>query len=480
MLFTSPEFILFLAVSFAGYYVIPAGWRRLYLLAVSYIYYFTWSISSSLLLFGATLLAYVAGIQISRSPNEKSQQRLVWLAVACLVAVLAGFKYLGAISGTFMPLFGGRHSAGPHFLESLIIPVGISYYTFKLISYVVDVYWEKLPAERDFTAFASYAAFFPQILSGPIQRSSDYLSQIHSQRAVSYEMMTAGCRLLLFGYFKKLVIADRLAIFVDTVYKTPQTYNSLTLLIAVYAYVFQLYADFSGLTDIARGSARLFGIHSPKNFDAPFFAPNIQVYWRKWHMSLTSWLTDYVFIPLRMTLRNLGNQTSLILAIFINMVLIGVWHGARWTFLWFGVLHGIFMVVSALTLKPRDRFFRDHPRLAAWRPWTAPLGMFQLVAFASIFFRSETVTQAMSMVTHLFAFNMNKVGATFFPKKDVLIAIAGIVLMEGIHYLESRGAIRKTFLVRPPAIRWAVYYTMAFALLLFGQFASRGFIYFEF
>lgn len=479
MQFVSVEFILFLSVIFWVFHLLPLMYRKHYLLLASYVFYGMWSLPYAFLLLGVTAGVYVAGKKIEAAADEAGKGKVVRNSVVALVLFLCIFKYLEPLLLSLTEGFPKLDSIIPKDFLRVAAPVGISYYVFKVISYVIDVYWGKLPAEKDLAAFAAYVVFFPQILSGPIQRAVSFLPQIRAPVPVPYDMLLSGMRLLLFGFFKKLVIADRLAIFVDGVFGNPGSFNSVTLLFGCYAYVFQLYADFSGLTDIARGTAKLFGIDSPKNFDLPLFASNIQLYWRRWHMTLTQWLGDYVFNPLRMVFRD-GGQAGLALALLVNMTLIGVWHGARMTFLVFGLIHGVYLIVSVLTLKGRDAFFKRHPRLALGRKVWAPLGMFQLVAFAMIFFRSETLAQAWAMVQNIAAFNLTKPGSFFFGKKEILIVVTGIILMEGIHYLQSKGLIPKVFKLAPQISRWGAYYALAGAILAFGQFATKDFIYFKF
>jgi len=472
MLFNSFDFILFLGAATVAFHYTPYSWRKYHLIIFSYLYYFSWSAGHALLLFGVSLTAYFTGLGVERAASEEGKKKSMALGVLLLAGVLFVFKYFNDFADFAAP------GEGPVFYR-ILIPVGISYYTFRLISYVVDVYWGKITAERDLAAFTAFAAFFPHILSGPIHRAETFLPQLKKAGPVPYLMLTSGMRLILFGFFKKLVIADRLGIFVDTIYASPGNYNSLAILLAAYGFMIQLYADFSGLTDIARGSTRLLGFESPKNFDLPFYAPNIQQYWRRWHMSLTQWLGDYVFMPLRMKFRNFGN-TGLVLAILINMTAIGLWHGARTTYLAFGLLHGIYMIGSALTLKRRDQFYKAHPLLARGRTLWGPLITFHLVILASIFFRAESLSGAWEMISGIAALDLSKAGPMFFAKREILILAVGGVIMEIVHYLESKGRIRGAYYSQAPWMRWAVLYGFTFFILGFGEFNSHNFIYFEF
>jgi len=374
-------------------------------------------------------------------------------------------------------------------LSSLLAPLGVSYYTFKLVSYLVDVYWEKIPAERNVVAFLLYPVFFPQIVSGPIQRARDFLPQVKVAGPVDPSLIASGLRWILFGLFKKFVIADRLALFVNRIFDSPHNYGSVGLLLACYAFAIQLYADFSGLTDFAIGVGRLFGIDSPQNFNAPFYAPNIQEFWRRWHITLTSWLTDYVFTPLRIAFRNWGDA-GLALAIVMNMVAIGVWHGARWTFVVFGLTNAVYMVVSAFTLKPRNRFFKRHPTLATARLIAAPLVTFHLVVFALVLFRANGLADAVYIASHVVPIDvfvsslghgrlaleesLHGLGLSFF---QVYWALLAIPLMEAVQFVHRRGLLPRLFYARPTWVRWAVYYAGILVILFFGELEAREFIY---
>ncbi|MGH3056472.1 MAG: MBOAT family O-acyltransferase, partial [Gaiellaceae bacterium] len=329
MLFNSLEFIAFLAVVAGAYPLCPMAWRRRYLLAASYAFYCTWSMRFAGVLLVATAVAFLLAQRIATADSETQRQRYLTAGIVLLLLPLAAFKYLSSLSGILAEVGGGpwlSRVVSANFIGA----VGISYYTLKLISYVIDVYWERIEPCKDFSTLATYAAFFPQILSGPIQRAGSLMSQLVTLSPATPAMVSSGLRLMLFGFFKKLVVADRLGVPVDQVFDHPAAFSGLVPVIASYLFALQLYADFSGVTDIAIGTARLFGIESPPNFDAPFYAENIQDFWRRWHMTLTSWIGDYIFTPLRMGLRGWG-QAGLVASLAINMVAIGVWHGPRWT-----------------------------------------------------------------------------------------------------------------------------------------------------
>jgi D-alanyl-lipoteichoic acid acyltransferase DltB (MBOAT superfamily) len=274
-------------------------------------------------------------------------------------------------------------------VKRLVVPLGLSYYIFRTIGYLLDVYWERTQAQRSFSSLVLYISFFPQIVSGPIQRGGDFFGQLQHWSSPDAEQFASGLRRILLGLFRKVVIADQFAELVAGVHSNPAAFSAVELLFAAYCYSFQLYLDFSGLTDMAIGIGLLFGIKGPENFDRPFLSRNIQEFWRRWHMSLTSWLSDYLFFPLGMSLRRFGTL-GLSVAIMINMVAVGVWHGPTWTYLDFGILNGLLMIGSVLTLKRRETFFKRHAWPAGVRSFFSTLITFHLVVFTQIWFRANS------------------------------------------------------------------------------------------
>jgi alginate O-acetyltransferase complex protein AlgI len=356
--FTSVEYIFFLLTAVALCRSMPRRVQPLWITLLSCLFYALWDVRALLPLFGATILAYLAGLQIGGMPEGRGRQIVAYGSVALLVLSLLLFKDF-------------PKSARPLYWFT---PLGISYYTFKLVSYVLDVFWGKQHAERDAIAFASYAIFFPQIVAGPIQRSDDYLLQVRAPQPLSRLLLHRAVGRIALGLFKKLLIADRIGVALNAVYGQVHGFIGAPLLVTFYLFPIQLYADFSGLTDIAIGSALLFGIESPENFYRPFSATNISEYWRRWHMSLTGWTSDYVFTPLRMATRNWAR--------------IGL----------------VFSVsADALTAKPRKALFKSNP---SWKPWTGWLGgilTFHLVALGMVFWRAKTVPDALWLLAHMWS-----------------------------------------------------------------------------
>ena len=347
-----------------------------------------------LLLIVASATSYGLGLGIARSRNENAKLGLMALGVAVIVGVIVAFKAAGAWSG-------------------FLLPLGLSYYSFKLISYLIEVYWDDDAVERDPVLFFLFPAFFPQIISGPIQRPGAFFIQMRDvmSRGADGGQITMGFGYILGGLMLKMIVADRLAAFIDVVDARHNDFHSSIMLATVACYTLQLYADFAGYTNIALGVGKIFGVEGPPNFKAPFAATNIQEMWRRWHMSLTSWLTDYLFSPVSMALRNLG-RTGIAIAISVNMVIIGLWHGFTLNYLVFGLIHAVFLNVTVLVLADRARRKRTSQRLGAKAGMaqrvadraTGLLGAaatFAMMSFSQIFFRSATWGQAISILKQI-------------------------------------------------------------------------------
>ncbi len=477
MTLLSVPFFVALALAAGTFQLVRREARALYLLIASGALYACFGWAATVLLFALTACAFVLALKIEPkdeggTPDERGDgddRRAggsIALALGLVVplGVLFCFKYVG-------PSIGGMASFG--------VPLGLSYYVFRLVSYVLDVHWGKQRAERSFVAFAAYVSFFPQIVSGPIQRSESFLEQLRAPAAVSAEMMRGGLRLILFGLFEKLVVADRLGALVDHVFDDPRSAMGLAFPVAAYAFAFQLYADFSGLTDIALGVGRFFGIEGPPNFDSPFYSPNIQAFWRRWHMSLTSWLTDYLFFPLHMSFRSAGNL-GLAAAILINMIAVAMWHGARWTFFAFGLLHGAFMIVSAFTLKRRNAYYARRPVLARYRKVLGPLVTFHLVVVSFVFFRATSIADALYVLRHLAPTHPSQWLSDLrgLGLRQNGIALPCVVAMEVVHLTRRSGALARWLTTSPTWMRWGVYYAGVFAVLAASIFqGGRNFIY---
>ncbi|MFI5349411.1 MAG: MBOAT family O-acyltransferase [Elusimicrobiota bacterium] len=461
MPFSSTGFLLFAAAAAFGFRLAPRAWRARYLLIVSYLYCFTWSPAHALILLAATAVAYRTGLRLANGAAPDAERRLA-AGIVLLLGALAFFKLFNPV---------GAALAGPG-APRLLIPIGISYYTFKLIGYMIDVHWGQIPPEEDFAAFGAYAAFFPQIFSGPIQRPADFLSQLAAPEKPGTALAAAGVRRIVFGLFQKIVVADRLAEVVDAVYAAPASFHGVQTLIGLLAFSFQLYADFSGVTDIAIGVGLLFGIRAPENFALPYYSPNIQEFWRRWHMSLTSWLSDYLFIPLRMAFRRRGDA-GIAASVFLTMFAVGLWHGARWNCVIFGTLNGVFVAVSALTLARRNRVFSKLPALGRSRVIVGTLLTFALTSLTQVFFRADTPSVAWSVLRGAASAGPWRSGfGLAWTAVDWVLLGAALLLMEAVHLAgdaESAGGVQA----------FLGYAAMLFFLLVTGG-SSTPFIYSRF
>jgi D-alanyl-lipoteichoic acid acyltransferase DltB (MBOAT superfamily) len=375
--FTSLAFYAWLAAAVVLFRLVPPKLRAGVLVVVSCAFCGAASPAALALLAGATVIAFFAGRALADQKNETTRSIVMYVAITLLVGALVAFKIAGVVSG-------------------VLIPLGLSYYTFKLTSYVVETYWDPKEVQRSFVSLAAYATFGAQLVSGPIQRPATFFEQLAEPKlsAIDFERAFG---LVLHGLFLKLVIGDRLGTFTAMIAKSPDTYSRPVLAFGALTYLPQLYADFAGYTNIALGIGLLFGIEGPPNFDAPFAASNLQDYWRRWHMSLTTWLGDYVFTPLRMATRTWG-KAGLVASVVVNMTLIGVWHGFTWCFLVFGVMNGIFLSVSVLTLKQRAAFFDRFRWLTPFRVVFGIVIVQLLIASTQIFFNAPSIESALSFV----------------------------------------------------------------------------------
>jgi len=473
MLFNSLGFAFFFPIVTLGYFLLPYRFRWLWLLLASCIFYMAAIPVYILVLFFLILIDYTAGIFIEKSTGGTRKGFLV-MSLAANIGILGFFKYYN--------FFNVNLSALAHFIGwnysmktlNLLLPIGLSFHTFQAMAYTIEVYRGNQKAERHFGIYALYVMFFPQLVAGPIERPYNLIHQFYEQHDFDYGRVTDGLRLMAWGLFKKVVIADRLALFVRPVYANPTEYHGLTLSLATFFFAFQIYCDFSGYSDMAIGAARVLGFRLMKNFNSPYLATSISEFWKRWHISLSTWFRDYLYIPLG------GNRVSLDRLCFNLMVVFlisGFWHGANWTFIIWGALHGFYYVSSVLT----KRLFLKSPEFLA----TAIT--FSLVCFAWIFFRAESMADGCYIATHLFSglSGLTSVAAIkeifqpffyFENAKIYFVVTLGLIFclewMERTHF----GFLQK----KPTFVRWAAYYALIFVIIVFGRFDTSKFIYFQF
>ena len=495
MVVNSISFLIFFTVVFLVYYL-PfvrkrSGIQNSWLLLTSLFFYGFADWKMIPLLLGTTIVYYLIGIWLKNEIDKENTKRaslITALGVVLGVGLLLYFKYLNFFAESFINLFNAMGFHVSWSTLKIVLPVGVSFFTFKLISYVIEIHREHIEPCRDFIAFGTFVAFFPTILSGPIDRPGKFLPQLDSPRPFNYDLAVDGCRQILWGMFTKMCIADNLAIVTDSVWADSSLYYSSTLLWVVILYPLQMYADFDGYSNMAIGVGKLLGINVARNFNHPFLARNIAEYWRNWHISLTGWLTDYVFSPLNIAFRNLGNW-GMSLAIVITFVLIGMWHGANWTFSLFGLYHGLLyipLIISGSFAK-RKKLKPGKMGLPTLTDGLQMVLTFILVALGLILFKAPSVHSAYDFFCRLFNLSVFNIPAGFSELKAMDFRVYTLLFLAIMLVTEwtCRGKQYTLELTENASFlgrklnRWALYVTLILLVLL-----CKGnevqFIYFQF
>jgi D-alanyl-lipoteichoic acid acyltransferase DltB (MBOAT superfamily) len=487
MLFNSLHFLLFFPVVTALYFLLPYRWRVPFLLAASCYFYMALIPVYILILCFVITVDYFAGILIEGAQGRRRKLFLL-ASLAANLGVLGFFKYFNFFNTNFtafFQLFGVRPLVSN---LSIILPIGLSFHTFQSISYTVEVYRGAQKAERHFPTYALYVLFYPQLVAGPIERPQNLLHQFYEEHDFDYRRVTDGLKLMAWGMFKKVVIADRLAVAVNMVYDNPTAYAGIPMILATYYFAVQIYCDFSGYSDIAIGAAQVMGFRLMENFNRPYYSKSISEFWKRWHISLSTWFRDYLYIPLG------GNRVSKRrwrFNLFFVFLVSGLWHGAGWTFIIWGGLHGAYLIIALWTRGLRDKFIRRTglQKFHTLRKAAAVFVTFNLVCFAWIFFRARSLADAFYVVRHLFTWpskvggetGLFPTGALILDRADLLIALAAVALMEAVHLIQRRRKMRHFLSEKPMWMRWAMYYTLTMGILLFGKFElPNRFIYFQF
>jgi hypothetical protein len=473
MLFNSIDFLIFLPLVYLGYWFVLKNnlrFQNLFLLFASYFFYGWWDWRFLLLLILSTLIDYSFGWWMGK--YKKWQKPLLWLSVANNLGVLFIFKYYDFFAATFQQLMNSIGWQVNPVLLNIALPVGISFYTFHGMSYVFDIYRGKLQPVRAFIEYAVFVSFFPLLVAGPIERAHHLLPQIQNKRVFSRGQSVEGLRLILWGLFKKVVIADTLALTVNNAFHDPSQMNGSSLVLAVLFFSIQIYGDFSGYSDIAIGTAKLFGIELLTNFRFPYFSRDIAEFWRRWHISLTSWFRDYLYIPLG------GSRQGKWMAVrntFLIFLISGLWHGAKWTFLCWGTIHAILFL--PLLLNGSNRRYVNHTVAEqnwypSWKELFQMKATFLMVSFSWIFFRASDLTHANQFIKGMFH------GLFTLPLGWEYIPYA-IALM-WIDWVQRRNE-RVVLKVRQPILQYLIYLIIAMLVLFHFPFINKSqFIYFQF
>jgi len=478
------------------YFAVPHRARWTLLLAASYYFYMSWRVEYALLIMASTLVVYFTTIGIQEAESERRKRFFVGVSVVFNFGLLFVFKYFNFLGSSLQQLADhltlGVHVPVLHFL----LPVGISFYTFQIVSYTIDVYRGDKEAERHFGIFALFVCFFPQLVAGPIERSGDLLPQFFEKHEFDYVRVTDGLKQMFWGLFKKVVIADRLAVVVDHVYSNPTDLDGFPLLLASVFFPFQVYCDFSGYSDIAVGAARVMGFELTTNFNRPYAARSVPEYWRRWHISLTTWFNDYLYLPTVVKRRDWGVRIAVVWALMVTFTLSGLWHGAYWTFIVFGMIHGSALCIEFLTRARRKKLTAFLPPLVY--SYLCLGFMLSFIVFVDVFFRASTMSDALYIIPHMITgtvrdlvdlknagFSLGAIKGMFAglgaPKWDIALAMVLIVFLELVQLVQARIVIREALRPRPTWQRWSLYYAMGVLFLLLGAFNnSVQFIYFQF
>lgn len=482
MLFNSFDFALFLPIVFILYWFVAnknIRMQNLLIVVASYVFYGWWDWRFLSLILFSTLVDYLVGVRLGTEDNQAKRKVLLWTSILVNLGFLGFFKYYNFFLDNFIASFSffGREITANSL--NIILPVGISFYTFQTLSYSIDVYKRKLRPTKDFIAFAAFVSFFPQLVAGPIERAKNLLPQFFRSRTFDYNKAIDGMRQILWGLFKKMVIADNAAEIANEIFNNSANYSGSTLLLGALFFTFQIYGDFSGYSDIAIGTARLFGFDLMRNFNYPYFSRDIAEFWRRWHISLSTWFRDYLYIPIG------GSRGSLpmkIRNVFVIFIVSGFWHGANWTFIVWGALNAIYFL--PLLLAKKNRIYLGNVaqgrNLPTIRESFQMLTTFGLTVFAWIFFRAESIGHSMNIISKIFSSSLFSLPA-FEGKRhalETLLLIMFFLIIEWNGREEQYATAQLGLKWRKP-VRYAMYYSIFIALFWFGG-KEQQFIYFQF
>ena len=471
MLFNSLQFLIFFPLVCIIYFTLKDNKSRIpFLLIASYYFYMNWNPAYAILIFVSTLLTYLCGIFVEKYKEDNGKKKL-FLTISLIInfSILFVFKYFNFINESVFVILehlGIRWNV-PNL--DVLLPVGISFYTFQAVGYSIDVYRGRVKAERNFIIYALFVSFFPQLVAGPIERSQNLLPQFYEEHKFSYNNAIEGLKQMLWGFFMKICVADTLANYVNAVFNNVEHHNGTSLILATIFFTFQIYCDFGGYSNIAIGAARVMGFSLMENFHYPYFSLNIKEFWRRWHISLSSWFMDYVYIPLG---GNRVNYPRHLLNLMITFLVSGIWHGANWTFVLWGALHGCYQVIGNIFRK----YIYTPKYSTVISKVVSTLFCFVIVAFAWIFFRANNVNDAFLIIEKIFT----QQGALFVDSLSFVCGFAGLFILIikdfkdnfniNIHFMHSKYVV----------IRYISVVALITYIILFGSFGSGQFIYFQF
>lgn len=484
MFFNSIDFAIFLPLVFILYWFVfnkNLKFQNFLIVAASYVFYGWWDWRFLSLILFSTLVDYAVGVQLSKETNVKKRKLLLYTSLLVNLGFLGFFKYYNFFLDNFISAFSFFGNDIHSNSLNIILPVGISFYTFQTLSYSIDVYRGKLKPTKDFISFAAFVSFFPQLVAGPIERATNLLPQFYEKRKFDYHLAVDGLRQILWGLFKKVVIADNCAIYANQIFNNSDDYNGSTLVLGAIFFTFQIYGDFSGYSDIAIGTSRLFGFNLKKNFASPYFSRDIAEFWRRWHISLSTWFRDYLYIPLG---GSRGGTWMKVRNTFIIFIVSGFWHGANWTFIVWGALNAIYFL--PLLLLKKNRVNTDTVAQGKYLPtmkeFINMVITFSLTVLAWVFFRAENIGHAWRYLSEIFSYSFFTLPyyAGIGLAVSTIIIIFIFVVIEWVGR-ENEYAIEKFGIKRSRLFRWLFYVIIILSIYLFGNFSvDLEFIYFQF
>lgn len=483
MLFNSVDYLIFFPVVVALYFAFPAKWRWLLLLIASYVFYMFWKAEYVVLILFTTVVDYIAAIKMAQAGSKKEKKWYLALSLVTNLGMLAGFKYLNFTTSSMNWLFGELNIQEQFPVMNILLPVGISFYVFQSLSYTIDVYRGIKEPEKHAGKFALYVCFFPQLVSGPIERSNHLMPQIHNPLPFDQARLISGLKLMLWGFFKKMVIADRLGMFVGKIYENPDQFHGIPVILATVLFAFQLYCDFAGYTDIARGSARILGFDLMINFNRPLIAKSLRDFWNRWHMSLTTWFRDYLLYSLPYVKNKKIIMGLMYRNLIITYLLMGLWHGASWNFVIFGLLNGVLLVVETITERQRSWLFEKSglDKVPILKGLISNIITFSILISTMVFFRAKSLADCGMIFSNSFDFsNTGFALKAIFKDYEVLFGIIMVIFLMITEYFHEKYDLVRFISKRNIIIRWPVYIGFVFFVLLFGVMHKQVFLYFQF
>jgi len=478
MLFNSIDFAIFLPIVFILYWFETnknLKLQNLLIVVASYTFYGWWDWRFLSLIFFSTIVDYTIGRKLKIEENKIKRKALLWTSILVNLGFLGFFKYYNFFLDNFISVFSFFGTELKANSLNIILPVGISFYTFQTLSYTIDVYKRKLEPTKDFIAFSAFVSFFPQLVAGPIERATNLLPQFYNKRTFDYSKAVDGMRQVLWGLFKKIVIADNCAKYANLIFNNSADYSGSTLVLGAIFFTFQIYGDFSGYSDIAIGTSRLFGFNLKRNFAFPYFSRDIAEFWRRWHISLSTWFRDYFYIPLG---GSRGGTLMKVRNTFLIFVVSGFWHGANWTFIVWGTLNAIYFLPLLLTNNNRNNLetVAQGKLLPSIKELSFMLLTFGLTVFAWIFFRAENIGHAFSYISEIFSSSLFTIPEV--RPRNLILLIIVFVFIEWIGR-EGQYAISGVSVFEKRIYRWGVYFCICLLIFLL-QGKQQEFIYFQF